>query len=88
MNAYFLEKEGEEPYKSTVGEEARAALCRKIHLLKTTKFQAMIESGALPLRPGVAKLVGAPTEYSIASLVHVSDCCPWSVRLDVFGATP
>lgn len=36
---------------------ARAALVKELHLLKTDIFMEMVESGAMPLRPGVKRLV-------------------------------
>ncbi len=36
---------------------ARAELVKGLHLLKTDIFMEMVESGAMPLRPGVARLV-------------------------------
>jgi hypothetical protein len=39
-------------------DAARAELVKELHLLKTGIFMEMVESGAMPLRPGVKRLVG------------------------------
>jgi HAD superfamily hydrolase (TIGR01509 family) len=40
-------------------EPDRDALIKKLHLLKTDLFMALVESGAMPLRSGIARLVDA-----------------------------
>ena len=40
-----------------VGAEARDDLIVRLHKIKTDAFMRLIESGALPLRPGVARMV-------------------------------
>ena len=47
----------QEPFKSTVDAEARKKLVQELHLLKTDIFMELVESGAMPLRPGVRRLV-------------------------------
>ena len=37
--------------------EERKALVQSLHLLKTDIFMELVEGGALPLRPGVSRLV-------------------------------
>lgn len=37
----------------------RQDLVKELHLLKTDIFMKMVESGMMPLRPGVQRLVGA-----------------------------
>ncbi len=37
---------------------ARKALVAELHLLKTDLFMELVDGGAMPLRPGVARLVG------------------------------
>lgn len=37
---------------------ARKALVAELHLLKTDLFMDLVDGGAMPLRPGVARLVG------------------------------
>lgn len=46
-----------EPFKSTTDAAARASLVKDLHLLKTDLFMELVETGAMPLRPGVARLV-------------------------------
>lgn len=36
---------------------ARKSLVQELHLLKTDIFMELVETGAMPLRPGVARLV-------------------------------
>jgi hypothetical protein len=47
-----------EPFKSTVDPEERKALVAGLHKLKTDLFMDLVETGAMPLRPGVKRLVG------------------------------
>ena len=58
MTAFFQEHSHMEPFKSMIGADERKAFVRKVHELKTSCFQRMIEDGQMPLRPGVAQLVG------------------------------
>ena len=39
--------------------DARKGLVAELHKLKTDIFMDMVEAGSMPLRPGVARLVGA-----------------------------
>lgn len=59
MTKYFDERPEEEPWKSVSDPEQQESFVRTLHKMKTEKFQKMIENGNLPLREGVAKLVGA-----------------------------
>lgn len=45
------------PFATITDPAARKELVQKLHLLKTDIFMEMVESGAMPLRPGVARLV-------------------------------
>lgn len=47
-------------------ESERRALLAELHTLKTDIFMAMVEAGRMPLRPGVQRLVGAPSIYPIS----------------------
>jgi hypothetical protein len=38
--------------------EARKAFLKELHELKTDIFNELIESGRLPVRPGVKRLIG------------------------------
>eukprot|EP00596_Hydrurales_sp_CCMP1899_P000966 CAMPEP_0119034588 /NCGR_PEP_ID=MMETSP1177-20130426/1578_1 /TAXON_ID=2985 /ORGANISM="Ochromonas sp, Strain CCMP1899" /LENGTH=295 /DNA_ID=CAMNT_0006992113 /DNA_START=141 /DNA_END=1028 /DNA_ORIENTATION=- len=53
MTAYF-DKNG---WPSTVFEAERINFVQELHLSKTAKFQAVVESGILPLRAGVMRLI-------------------------------
>jgi len=46
-----------DPFLSTTDPAARAELVKGLHLLKTDLFMGLVETGAMPLRPGVARLV-------------------------------
>ncbi len=46
-----------EPFRSTSDAAARADLVKDLHKLKTDLFMGLVETGAMPLRPGVARLV-------------------------------
>lgn len=41
--------------------EEQQKLVARLHKLKTDIFMEMVEGGSMPLRPGVARLVSAPT---------------------------
>ncbi|KAF5836265.1 HAD-like domain-containing protein [Dunaliella salina] len=70
MTAYFSGKEDEEPFKSVKDPEERKKLIQELHLLKTDIFMQLIESGAMPLRPGVKRLI----DEAIESDVPVAVC--------------
>jgi len=53
-----------------VAEPDRAALILRLHLAKTDLFMQLIEQGALPLRPGVARMVDA----ALAAGLKVAVC--------------
>lgn len=59
-------------WPAAVGADAgvRDALIRALHKTKTDAFMQLIESGALPLRPGVARLV----DEAIAAGVPLAVC--------------
>mmetsp|Transcript_22980 Transcript_22980/g.78249 ORF Transcript_22980/g.78249 Transcript_22980/m.78249 type:complete len:294 (-) Transcript_22980:91-972(-) len=59
-----------EPFASITDEGEQQALVKGLHLLKTQLFLDMVEAGELPLRPGVARLVGE----AIAAGVPVAVC--------------
>ena len=59
-----------EPFKSTTAAAARQALVRDLHLLKTDLFMELVETGRMPLRPGVAELV----REAVAAGVPVAVC--------------
>jgi len=53
------EREREEPFASVTDPAERKQLVAELHKLKTDIFMDMVEAGSMPLRPGVARLVGA-----------------------------
>ena len=53
MTAHF-DKIG---WPSFVPEADRKTFIQELHLSKTAKFQSLVESGAVPLRPGVMRLI-------------------------------
>ena len=53
------EHEDQEPFRSMTDPEQRKAFVAELHRLKTDIFMRMVESGAMPLRPGVQRLIGA-----------------------------
>jgi phosphoglycolate phosphatase-like HAD superfamily hydrolase len=72
MTAYFNEHADAEPFKSITNLEEQQEFIKKVHKLKTGLFQAMIEEGVMPLRPGVASLVGTrllPSPLVAATIV-------------------
>jgi HAD superfamily hydrolase (TIGR01509 family) len=64
MTKYFTDHETREPFLSLKGEQ-RAAFVAELHKLKTQLFVDLIERGELPLRPGVARLVGEALEAGV-----------------------
>ncbi|GFR40830.1 hypothetical protein Agub_g1305 [Astrephomene gubernaculifera] len=70
MTKYFNDHPDREPFRSTQDPAARKALVAELHALKTALFTQLVESGAMPLRPGVARLVGE----AISAGVPVAVC--------------
>ncbi|KAG2494894.1 hypothetical protein HYH03_007132 [Edaphochlamys debaryana] len=70
MTKYFGDHPDQDPWKSTKDPEARKKLVQELHLLKTDLFMELIDSGAMPLRPGVKRLI----EEAIAAGVPVAVC--------------
>lgn len=48
-----------------VAHAERAALAQRIHTLKNQRYKALVESGTLPLRPGVRELFDECTEQGV-----------------------
>lgn len=71
---HYFDKVG---WPSQVGpsEGERKSFVQDLHLLKTAKFQGLVESGAVPLRPGVSRLV----DDAFASGIKVAVCSTSSV---------
>lgn len=70
MTKFFSDSPTQEPWASLKTAEEQQAYIKEMHLLKTGLFMQMIETGALQLRPGVARLVGE----AIAAGVPVAVC--------------
>ncbi|KAI8471357.1 MAG: HAD-like domain-containing protein [Monoraphidium minutum] len=70
MTKYFGDVSDREPFKSTTDPSARSELVKGLHLLKTDLFMELVETGAMPLRPGVARLVNE----AIAAGLPVAVC--------------
>ena len=62
MDAYFKTCPDVEPYKSLTDEASRKAFLKEMHELKTDIFNELIESGKLPVRPGVSRLINEAIE--------------------------
>lgn len=71
MDAYFRSvEETKNPYKTLKDEAARKELLLKLHKRKTDLFMERVGSGAMPLRPGVKRLV----QEAISNGVKVAVC--------------
>ena len=53
------QNEDVEPWKSITDAEARTSFLKELHEMKTDIFNQLIETGKLPVRPGVIRLIGA-----------------------------
>ena len=63
MTHYFDGVPDAEPWKSVTDPEARKELVKKLHLRKTEMFLELVNEGALPLRPGVKRMVAEALEH-------------------------
>lgn len=70
MTAYFSRKPDEKPFADLPTDEEKKAFVAEMHKLKTKLFMDVIETGQLPLRPGVKRLV----EEALANDVKVAVC--------------
>lgn len=70
MTKYFKDVEYRDPFKSIKDPAKRAQLVKDLHLLKTDLFMELVETGAMPLRPGVSRLIGE----AMAAGVPVAVC--------------
>ncbi|KAK3262824.1 hypothetical protein CYMTET_28344 [Cymbomonas tetramitiformis] len=66
---YFNDHLDEEPFASMKAADEQQAFVKELHLLKTNLFMKMVETGALPLRPGVARLVSEAIEAGVTVAV-------------------
>lgn len=65
MDAYFSSCADREPWASVTDPEQRKAFLKQLHELKTDIFNELIETGRLPLRPGVKRLVGEAIDAGV-----------------------
>jgi HAD superfamily hydrolase (TIGR01509 family) len=72
MTHYFEQQEklGKGPFLSIQSPDERKKLVQQLHLLKTDLFMELVETGAMPLRPGVQRLV----QEAMAAGVKVAVC--------------
>jgi len=70
MTAYFSRKPDEKPFADLSTDDEKLAFVAEMHKLKTKLFMDVIETGQLPLRPGVKRLV----EEALANDVKVAVC--------------
>lgn len=52
---HYFNKNGWPPSLSSLSDEGKKIAIAELHKLKTSLFMQMVETGALPLRPGVAR---------------------------------
>ena len=69
MDFFFSERENEEPWKSIKGSEERKAFLKELHMNKTDIFNELIESGKLPVRPGVIRLINEAIDAGVSVAV-------------------
>ena len=65
MNAYFSQHSSEEPWASVTDPAERTAFLKELHELKTDIFNELIESGKLPVRPGVIRLINEAIDADV-----------------------
>ncbi|GAX72691.1 hypothetical protein CEUSTIGMA_g147.t1 [Chlamydomonas eustigma] len=70
MTKYFKDVHHLEPFKSMTVLEDQKRLVQDLHTLKTDIFMELVEKGAMPLRPGVRRLMGE----AIAAGVPIAVC--------------
>ncbi|KAL4436902.1 hypothetical protein ABPG75_004041 [Micractinium tetrahymenae] len=65
MNHYFSQCAEQEPWASVTGPEERTVFLKELHELKTDIFNELIEMGALPVRPGVKRLINEAIDNGV-----------------------
>lgn len=65
MDAYFSQHSAEEPWASVTDLTERKAFLKELHELKTDIFNDLIESGKLPVRPGVIRLINEAIDADV-----------------------
>eukprot|EP00798_Chlamydomonas_sp_ICE-L_P008216 gene8216-1482_t len=69
MTKYFKDVEDQEPFKSIKDEAARKELVKELHLLKTDLFMEIVQTGSMPLRPGVRRLINEAVQAGVTVAV-------------------
>lgn len=70
MTKYFNDLSDQPPFSTVTEPSERAELVKELHKLKTDLFMNMVETGAMPLRPGVKRLI----DEALAAGVPVAVC--------------
>jgi HAD superfamily hydrolase (TIGR01509 family) len=65
MNAYFTQNETTEPWLSMKDPDVRKDFLKELHELKTDIFNELIETGKLPVRPGVSRLINEAIDNGV-----------------------
>lgn len=65
MDAYFSAHASTEPWASVTDPAARKAFLKELHEAKTDIFNELIETGRLPVRPGVARLINEALDAGV-----------------------
>lgn len=65
MDAYFSQNASKEPWASITDPAARKTFLKELHELKTDIFSELIETGRLPLRPGVKRLINEAIDAGV-----------------------
>lgn len=65
MDFFFSERDDSEPWKSIKDPEERKNFLKELHLTKTGIFNQLIESGKLPVRPGVIRLINEAIDAGV-----------------------
>ncbi|KAI3425903.1 hypothetical protein D9Q98_007876 [Chlorella vulgaris] len=69
MDVYFTQCADQEPWASVTDPAARKAFLKELHELKTDIFNTLIETGSLPVRPGVKRLIDEAIDSGITVAV-------------------
>lgn len=65
MNVFFSQRESEEPWVSIKDPEERKSYLKELHEMKTDIFNELIETGNLPVRPGVIRLINEAMDAGV-----------------------
>jgi len=64
-------------------KDARWDFCKEMHKLKTDLFMEMIESGAMPLRPGVSRLISESSQQCTTRITSEAVFTSLQLRTEV-----